>query len=1028
MFRPTHVRDISGSGVLSVARFSPPLRAAVAVACCLFLGQFLWTPLEASPKPRQIRPTGAVTPVQAKGATLSREFSFAGADKLVVELKIAGPGKIRARAVWTGTAASLALILNGPGMTQAYARRDGSSPLSLEFDLTDELAARGSDWRLSVVGFQSGAAARGTLTVELPAAPSISPVDQAQAPAAKAQTTPSAAQAQASGEKAQTQTAATTEKAAARPEVKAIPQDARPVRTGLKGSASLKKVEPAGTDEDVTPLREFMEQRIGEICRSNELGGLFVPIFFKYLEEVAADPGLLKQYYRSSAHRKGQTQRDFDLHFHRVVKAYREIPQDFKARHFVAGYAQMGRGTRLDLKRLGADIVQKTRPSLGPEIKRLAQEAFSGRFLVPADKVSLTDVPMERRGTRPAAKVQPRTATPPARLAAVDSLVGRGAGLRSESRLAELRDTLRQAGADIPELAVQSAFVRTFFPDPSTLRTLPSIDGKTSSVDYYRYKITLDWFHCLNKNETTNDEPYFGLITMLPQFDASDTSFFKYLKDGCLDWTSSYTTRTYGGVGRGEEHGLKGEDRVVFDYLTFNSPASFTIQLWEEDYSKGSVADGLRLAAMDIMRRIQSDIKAAIISQVQAYIADAILSLGGGIDSSGALRLLEQIFPGGLSPADFQSMLYNLYSGRAFDASWYLVYFLFSGGDFLQTLAMIGGGSTVMGAIFLGLAVFGPAIADMFEGFFAGDIGKGLWNLFKILTVIPLIIDLFKRMFTSLSSFFRGLMAWLDPDDFLGERTIVIERTSPDWQNDARDGEWSRGRMGGVKATEADAHFKRRGFGPTRDNSSFLWENIFWVPVINFKKEVTMPLWNWSQRTSWGGATVTGWMGAPPQQTGPTQTYVASEYNVMYQVKREVAGGRTTYGYWFPSTPALGSKIITYKGKSSPDAWWTNIIRVTVMSLTTDKAPWAVLVDEKTGRSFYSLSGPVFELEADPGADYTLYLLKLGEGETAGYVSIYEGPVINVQCPPPGSSVKSPSGGSSGGNPPGSGRARQHLK
>lgn len=994
MFRPTQPPRTSRSRVLSVARFSPPMRAAAAAACCLFLGQFLWAPLEASPKPRQIRPTMTTTPVQAKGATLSREFSFAGADKLVVELKIAGPGKIRARAVWTGAAARLALILNGPGMTQAYARRDGPSPLSLEFDLTDELAAKGSEWRISVVGFQSGAAARGTLTVELPGAASISPVDQARAPAAKAQTAPSAA----------------------RPEAKVVPQDARPVRTGLKGSASLKRVEIAGTDEDVTPLREFMEQRIGEICRSNELGGLLVPLFFKYLEEVAGDAALLKQYYRSSEHRRSQNQREFDLRFHRVVKAFREISPDFKARHFVAGYARMGRATRLDLKRLGADIIQRTRPSLGPEIKRLAREAFSGRFLVPPAKVPLTDVPMERRGPRAAAKVQSRTAGPPARLAAVDRLVGRGTSLRSEGRLAELRDTLRGAGADITERAGQSEFFRTFFPDPSTLRTLPSIDGKASSVDYYRYKITLDWFDCRNKNETTNDEPYFGLITMLPQFDPSDTAFFRYLKDGCLDWTSSYTTRTYGGVGRGEERGLKGEDRIVFDYLTFNSPASFTVQLWEEDFSKGSVADGLRLAAMDIMRRIQSDIKAAVMSQVQSFIADAILSLGAGIDSSGALRLLEQIFSGGLSPADFRSMLFNLYSGRAFDASWYLVYFLFSGGDLLQTLAMIGGGSTVMGAIFLGLAVFGPAIADMFEGFFTGDIGKGLWNLFKIITVVPLLIDLFKSMFTSLASFFRGLMAWLDPDDFLGEKTIVIERTSSDWQNDARDGAWSRNGMYGLQAGEAEAHFKRRGFGPTRDNSSFLWENVFWIPKLEFKKEVTMPLWDWAQKASRGGA------------TGPTATFVASEYDVMYEVKREVAGGRTIYGYWFPTTPALSSKIFAYKGKSSPDAWWTNIIRVTVMSLTADKAPWAVLVNERTGQSFYSLSGPVFELEATPGADYTLYLLKFGEGETAGYVSIYEGPVINVQCPPPGQSVKSPSGGSSGGNPPGSGKARQQMR
>jgi hypothetical protein len=63
-------------------------------------------------------------------------------------------------------------------------------------------------------------------------------------------------------------------------------------------------------------------------------------------------------------------------------------------------------------------------------------------------------------------------------------------------------------------------------------------------------------------------------------------------------------------------------------------------------------------------------------------------------------------------------------------------------------------------------------------------------------------------------------------------------------------------------------------------------------------------------------------------------------------------------------------------------------------------------------------------VEATPGEDYTLYLFKLTEGEAAGYVSIYEGPVIDVKCPPPGSDVQGSSRGGGGGNPPGSGRAR----
>jgi hypothetical protein len=44
-------------------------------------------------------------------------------------------GTINAGATWTGTAANLALILNGPGQVGYYARNDGSSPLSLNYSI-----------------------------------------------------------------------------------------------------------------------------------------------------------------------------------------------------------------------------------------------------------------------------------------------------------------------------------------------------------------------------------------------------------------------------------------------------------------------------------------------------------------------------------------------------------------------------------------------------------------------------------------------------------------------------------------------------------------------------------------------------------------------------------------------------------------------------------------------------------------------------------------------------------------------------
>lgn len=976
--------------LLQAAPFSGRLRSAAAVVCCLLLLQFLWAPLEAAASGRQIRPLKQAGAVQTPAGAVIREFTVAGNGKFVLELSLASPGRIKATADWSGTAGRLALILNGPGMAQYYARRDGSSPLSLEFEVTQELLARGAAWRISVANFEAGSSARGTVKVELPGGGSETARAQPPSATGTVQAASGAAAAQAAGEKV-----AVTE----RPTATASPQR----RTGLLGTRRQEAAQAAVAAEDVTPIREFMQERIKRISAGNKLGGMLVPLFFKYVEEVAANPRLLRQYYQESSHRKEQTENDLRHYFQWAAKAYQEIPQAFKTRYLHPEFVGLGGGQKLDIKRFGAGIVQAVRPGLPSEVKQVVRSAFSGRFLVSPDAVRVAAAPSARRGAGVISRAAAKRATavqqrPPA----VEGAVGRGTVLRSASGLSALRDSLRQSGVELPERAGPGGLVSASLIDPSAMNSLPSIDGKRAEVDYYRYKVTLDFFNCVNKNETTADEPYFGVITTLPQFDAADPSFFKYLKDGCLNWTAGYTTRTYGGVKRNRNYGIKGDDRVIFDFLTFNSPASFTVQLWEEDYSKGSVSDGLRLAAMDIMRRMQNDIKAALMSQVHDYIADTILSLGG-VDASAALQLLDQVFSGGMSFADFQSMLFNLYSGRAFDASWYLIYFMFSGGDFLQTLALIGGGSTVLGAIFLGLAVFGPAIGDMLEGFFSGDVGKGLWNLFKIITVVPLLVDFFKNIFTDFADFFRAVMAWLDPDDYIGEKTIVIEKTSADWQNDARDGEWNVRNTIQMPVNEADAFFKRDGFGPTRDNSSFVWNNLFCAPLMNIKKEVPYP-----------------W---PP---GTDRTYVASEYNIYYEVKREIAGGRTTFGYWFPSTPALNCKTIGYKSKSSPDAWWTNIIRVTVMNLTTDHAPWAVMVNEKTGQSFYSLSGPVFEFEAAPGADYTLYLIKLAEGETAGYVSVYEGPVREIKCPPPAEGVKQTPGG--GGPPTGSTHDRKAMK
>lgn len=970
---------------LSVNNLPERLRRMTAIICVFLFIQLIYQPLQARPARGQIQPLKKFTPIEQKAVSRTMDFELKSTGEAEFSLTIGAAGKIRATASWTGTATSLALILNGPGQTQYYARRDGGSPLTLEFDLTPGLLNKGNSWKLTLASFQNGITARGKVAFQLPSGSSV--IQRSGQPAAATedksisavtQAQPKTTTATVPEEKTGT-TASKTGLATKKPSLKDL--------LGGRKTEEKQAVQTIATTEDLAPLQKSLESGIQQLSRQSPLAGIAVPLFFKYLEEAADNPRLIREFYQNSTHARDQNQADLARLLQRPAQAYRQIPREFKARYLHPAYVDLKKGDRVDLKQLGREVVQRVNPNLERQVKQIVRESFSGRYLLTQEQVlagqkvvpvaGLRKIPGQQRVTR--AQVQ---ANQPA-VQVASAIIPRLSARPSETELSSLRQALQQAGVQIPEGLTRGSLVHDLMQVADAGNSLRQIDGRRFETDYYRYLVTLDWFHCLDKNERSNDEPYFGILTNLPQFDPGDTNYFKHLKDGCLNRTDSYVTRTYGGVKKNTDHGIKGEDRIVFDYLTFNSPASFTIDLWEEDYSKGSVADGLRNAALDIMLRVKDDIRAAVISQVQAYIADAILS-SSGISSSGAMQLLDQIFSGNLSPADFQRLLFNLYSGRAFDASWYLVYFLFSGGDLMQTLAMIGGGSTVVGAVILGLAIVGPAFSDMVNAFSSGDVNTGLVNLFKIITVVPLLVDFFGTIIKSLVDLFYMIMALIDPDDHLGQRTVVIQQTSANWHNDAKDGEWASGRlMGAVALNEADANFARRGYGPTAANSSLIENNLFWVPGFTIK----------------GGD---------------------AEYAVYYEVFREKAGGRTTLGFYFPESPALNARQFLYRSKSSANAWWRNVLRLSVMSLNTQETPLIFVTDKKAGKTYTNADlGNSFEIEENPGADYEIWVMKLSAGELAGYVSVYEGPSVEVVCP-----KAKASGGPGAGTPPGARRTQ----
>jgi hypothetical protein len=128
------------------------------------LSQSFASLLEVSLPPLAVRPVpGTVAKVRER-FHVNRAFG----DRDDYDLTLTRPGRLRLRAVWRGTAASLALILNGPGQVGYYARKDGGTPLAIDFELTPALLQRGENWRVSIVNFGRQGSAQGLLFMEYP--------------------------------------------------------------------------------------------------------------------------------------------------------------------------------------------------------------------------------------------------------------------------------------------------------------------------------------------------------------------------------------------------------------------------------------------------------------------------------------------------------------------------------------------------------------------------------------------------------------------------------------------------------------------------------------------------------------------------------------------------------------------------------------------------------------------------------------------------------------------------------------------
>ncbi len=87
-------------------------------------------------------------------------------DRNTFDIKVTKPGPIKIKVDWQGP--ELALILNGPGQTGYYARKDGPCPLAITYDVAKTVLNRGTQWKVSVVNFSKKGQATGKIVIEYP--------------------------------------------------------------------------------------------------------------------------------------------------------------------------------------------------------------------------------------------------------------------------------------------------------------------------------------------------------------------------------------------------------------------------------------------------------------------------------------------------------------------------------------------------------------------------------------------------------------------------------------------------------------------------------------------------------------------------------------------------------------------------------------------------------------------------------------------------------------------------------------------
>ena len=772
---------------LNIQHLPKKKHRSILAACLMVLLILLISPSSLAPLEQQkLQIKSSIAP-QKK--TITRDFNLVGLNREVIDFEVTAPGPIEAKATWRGKATTLALILNGPGQTGYYERKDGQSPLSLTFNVTNRHLSLGKMWKISVANFSSTAEAQGRVQISYPEKREISPPV---APIEKKPITP------------------------VKPVTPVAPEEAKEKSINIKHyeiveaegftAQQLKEIKAKLEEQRIEQTKAKMEKRITEITQRNPLANVVIPLIYQKMEEKSQRRMMVRRV-------------DISPRFQTMVQSYNAVSPSIKSQSFHPSYAQLKPGQRINKLQLGKDLLSAVRPNYKNEIRQMVRKSLSPQ----APKFQWKAAAVQRVEIQKVKKIGMKPSQ--LQLSQLDTLTGKLRLSPTHDNLKELRNFAQAQGfsvADVSYNQVHQAIADKLRAVPNWI---PDLNSDHFVRNYYKYEIGLDWFYCVDQNERTcvwipfvgtvcsDDEPYWHIASVVPRYDPNDPDQMHRLHRGDLYTVSSRVTGTYDDVNNRESRVFRSQDRPVINSTTYNAQTTFAIDLWEEDWSKADVREALQEAAQDLRNDLTATIQEAVLEAMkEAFYESLKENLPPQLQQK-----LRDFFEGRINFEALMSSVQN--SLGEVDMSWIILEWLFAGKSLAQIIVGLSGTCPPLATVLAGLEVVGPIIVDLLQGDF-NDVFKGI--LMLPVTLVKYIVELF----TDIIGFFWDLMAIVDPDDHIQTRSIIIKSSTDNAILDARWGDnYSPAGSGGTPS----------GCGPKSSNSSFIMGGRYVQPYLSFE-------------------------------------------------------------------------------------------------------------------------------------------------------------------------------------------------